>query len=382
MTNLKQLNQLTQSMSKLIGIAILLAMLLLPASTALAGDRQAPDIYGSIKVVKFEDLNGDGVWQSTVEPVIPNWPFTLSQLVNSQWVVVASGVTDLSGHLYFYNLLPGTYQATEGSNIEYHNTTPVSQQTDLVAGQQVILYFGNRLRDVDFGDLPDNYNMTSRAQNGARHQPGAIFLGALTDTELDGVPSPYANSDDLTNLADEDGIVPVANPPNYWTQGQGAVQVTVTGGVGCLFGWVDAWDSNANAPGTDGDFTDSGAGWSEAIIVNLPVNPGTQIVNFALPVGAAKYPVWARFRLVGSFDGDCSFYDANPITTHGFAESGEVEDYYFSFTPTAVSLQSFTAEASGANRNLISLVVVIILAAGLVMGTRLILIRRPRGSQS
>ena len=234
--------------------------------------------------------------------------------------------------------------------------------------------------DLDFGDLSSNYSMTTLAQDGARHLPGDIYLGTLKDAESDGFPSAEANGDDLNNLDDEDGIVPIANAPAYWTQGQGTVQVTVTGGAGCLFAWMDAWDSNTNTPGTDGDFSDSGTGWSEAIIVNEPVSAGTQQVSFALPENAAKYPLWARFRLAPAVEGSCSFYDTNPVTTHGLIENGEVEDYYFNFSPTAVSLQSFTAQATGVNRNMISLAVVVLLAAGMLLGSRILAVRQLHGS--
>ena len=233
--------------------------------------------------------------------------------------------------------------------------------------------------ELDFGDLPDTYQMTTLAQDGARHLPGSVYLGVAVDAETDGMPTANASGDNLVG-ADEDGIVPIANAPAYWTQGQGTVQVTVTGGAGCLFAWMDAWDSNTNAPGTDGDFTDSGTGWSEAIIVNEPVSVGTQQVSFNLPDNAAKYPLWARFRLAPAVQGSCSFYDTNPVTTHGLIENGEVEDYYFNFSPTAVSLQSFTAQAAGINRSMISLAVVLLLAAGMLLGSRILAVRQSRGN--
>ena len=364
-----QLNRFTQGFPKLLGIAVLLALLLTPAASALAVE---PDpTTGSIKVKKFHDLNRDGVYQGG-EPILAGWTFELYMDVNGTWVFQTSGVTP-AGYLYFNNLQPGAYKVVEIPQIEWINSTPLEQTTNLIAGQLVPLYFGNYLRDVDFGDLPNNYNMTTRAQNGARHQPGAIFLGATVDIDADGMPTANASGDNLVG-PDEDGIVVVAPSPPYWTQGTGTIQVTVTGGVGCLYGWMDAWDSTAGAPGTDGDFTDSGTDsggpWSEAILVNVPVNPGTQLVSFALPMDAAKYPLWARFRLAPSFQGDCSYYDANPVTTHGFIEGGEVEDYYFSFNPTAVSLQSFTAQPDGVNRSLVGSFLVLIISAGLLAFSR------------
>jgi hypothetical protein len=374
-----QLDHLQKVLPKLLGMMVLLALLLLPASSALASDVVETGTTGTFKVVKFEDLNGNGIWQPPAELTLANWTFDLFMLVNGQWVFQSSGMTDQLGHLFFYNLQPGTYKAVEQTQNEWTNTTPLEQTGIVVAGQTVIRYFGNQLRPSDFGDLPDNYNMTTRAQNGARHQPGEIYLGAGVDVDSDGMPTANATGDNLVG-ADEDGIVAVANPPDYWTQGQGTVQVTVTGGVGCLFAWVDAWDSAAGAPGTDGDFTDSGPGWSEAILVNQVVNPGTQLVNFALPVDVAKYPLWARFRLAPSFQGDCSYYTANPVMTHGFIEGGEVEDYFFSFTPTAVSLQTFTAQAGGLNLSPIGLAAVLMISVGMLLVSRKLVSRQQSGS--
>ena len=61
--------------------------------------------------------------------------------------------------------------------------------------------------DRDFGDAPDGPYPTLLANNGAYHTiiPN-IFMGALIDPELDGLPDPNALGDDLTNLDDEDGV--------------------------------------------------------------------------------------------------------------------------------------------------------------------------------
>jgi hypothetical protein len=204
----------------------------------------------------------------------------------------------------------------------------------------------------DYGDLPEDpsspaYNITTLVNNGARHIPGDIFLGTSVDMEHDGQPNQLATGDDNNGGDDEDGGVRVANPPEYWTMGQGAVNVTVTGGNACLSAWMDFWNHNLNGglgdPGTDGDFTDVGTGWSEHIINNIPLSTGTTLITFTLPVDAATTPVYARFRLLADADGDgdCSDQDAPQLT--GLVTNGEVEDYVFDFNSTAVSLQNFDA---------------------------------------
>ncbi len=204
---------------------------------------------------------------------------------------------------------------------------------------------------LDYGDLPEgtapyNYSMTTKANNGARHIPGTIYLGNSVDSETDGQPNQLATGDDDTGVDDEDGGVRALSPEK-WVGGEGAVDVTVTGGNACLSAWMDVWNSNSNDVGQDGDFNDSGVtggiSWNENIINNVPLTPGTHTLTFNLPPDAATYNVYSRFRLLADADndGDCSDQAAPQLT--GLAINGEVEDYVFSFDPTAVSLQSFSA---------------------------------------
>ncbi|MBI3194096.1 MAG: hypothetical protein HYZ34_06455, partial [Ignavibacteriae bacterium] len=64
------------------------------------------DSTGGIMGRKFNDLDGDGYWD-TGEPTIPNWPIQLSNGQNT--------TTDIHGNYYFLFLKPGTYTVTEGS---------------------------------------------------------------------------------------------------------------------------------------------------------------------------------------------------------------------------------------------------------------------------
>lgn len=240
------------------------------------------------------------------------------------------------------------------SNLNVHTQVyDGGSQTSAVAGRSIPI----SMVCYDYGDLPEDpstpaYNMTTNANNGARHIPGNIFLGASIDMEHDGLPNQLATGDDNSGDDDEDGGVRIANPPAYWSQGQGAVNVMVTnsgngitgdGGVACLSAWMDFWDHYNGYVGTDGDFTDTGAGWSENVINNMSLAPGTTLITFTLPLDAATYPVYARFRLAADADGDgdCSDQPAPQLT--GLMQNGEVEDYVFNFNSTAVTLQTFKA---------------------------------------
>lgn len=238
--------------------------------------------------------------------------------------------------------------------------------------------FTNTMVDLDFGDLPEgedpyDYNMTTLANNGARHIPGELFLGSSVDDEPDGQPTQLASGDDDNN-DDEDGGVRISVAPDYWKAGHGEVEVTVGGsGDGCFSGWMDIWNSNGyneetglsdGALGADGDFedfgtTDGGVNWSEKIIINEPVTAGN-VYNFTfnLPPDSGTYYMYSRFRLVPeNGDGECSTDTAAPTAVngtevvvvddtpdlYGLVTNGEVEDYVFLFQSTAVSLKDFTA---------------------------------------
>ncbi len=201
---------------------------------------------------------------------------------------------------------------------------------------------------ADFGDLPPVYNNTNyrtvaeRKDDGARHcVGGTLRLGILVDAESDGQESANVTGDDSAGLPDEDGVAQVGN----WNDLTGDVDVTVTGGLGCLSAWLDYWDGASLGP--DGDFDDTG----EYIIINQPVDSAsTQPLSFSfpLPAGTTGNTLYARFRLVPDADADGACSDQTAIGYRGSASGGEVEDYAWSI-PTVVDLARFEAVAIDAN---------------------------------
>ena len=155
----------------------------------------------------------------------------------------------------------------------------------------------------DFGDLPDNYGTTLVA-DGARHEAVGPTLGALRDTEGDGLPTVDASGDDTSGSADEDGVT-------FGTIQVGQLDATVTVNVqnAPSGAKLDAWiDFNG-----DGSF--GGAG--EQIADTLDVAAGDKVIEFDVPSWADSGQVYARFRL--STTGD--------LAPRGEAVDGEVEDY-------------------------------------------------------
>lgn len=166
---------------------------------------------------------------------------------------------------------------------------------------------------VDFGDAWDSPVAlgypTLLINNGARHRmaPG-VFLGNIVDTEGDGQPTLNADGDDLNPPAgadDEDGVI----LPPVLVAGS-VVQVQVLASVP---GFLNAWvDFNAN-----GTWVDPGEHW----VVNLPLNPGTNMIVAPVPhypatVGGGPHSRW-RFT---------TYLPPVPAFT-GLEMDGEVEDY-------------------------------------------------------
>ena len=164
----------------------------------------------------------------------------------------------------------------------------------------------------DFGDAPDISNGTGAGDyqtffvnGGPRHNISGPRLGALADSEADGLQSLLATGDDLDNSSDEDGVS--FNP--LLIGRTSSADVTVTGENG----QVDAWiDFNQN-----GVFTDPG----EQIITNQPVmNGNTKNFSINVPATATLGRTIARFRVSRT----------GGLGPNGAAlnsEGGEVEDY-------------------------------------------------------
>ncbi|MGI0026216.1 MAG: SdrD B-like domain-containing protein [Nitrosopumilaceae archaeon] len=114
--------------------------LLLAPSQNLTGVNfgNTPSIPGSISGIKFNDTNGDGIWNSTTEDGIPNVIITLRDLNRT--------LTDENGNYSFTNLPPGNYTVSETLPQGTISTTPLFQQIQLGPGDNVV--------NVNFGNTP------------------------------------------------------------------------------------------------------------------------------------------------------------------------------------------------------------------------------------
>jgi hypothetical protein len=98
-----------------------------------------PSDTGILQIFKFNDLNGDGVYDPPEETPVANWHYTITGSDYNE-----SGSTDDFGLLTLEGLVPGNYIVTETVKPGWTVTTANPQTGMVVADGVKILAFGNR----------------------------------------------------------------------------------------------------------------------------------------------------------------------------------------------------------------------------------------------
>lgn len=244
-------------------------------------------------------------------------------------ILIGTIFTNSSGQYSFDNLADGDYRVIADKNAYsvqgLTTTTPTSYSGVSVSGGSTAQRDFGFVSAMDFGDLPAAYaGINLVANNGARHivpSSGAVYLGSAPNTEGEAKVSDNAAGDT------DEGVVVVGKWGNGFNGGTVGVTVEGCSGTCYISAWID-WNS-------DGDFNDAG----EAILIDRAVANGSQNISFNVPAGtfgSTAKTFNTRFRLY-------------PTSTNGTARpsglvyNGEVEDYQWSFAPTAVQLSAFEA---------------------------------------
>lgn len=189
---------------------------------------------------------------------------------------------------------------------------------------------GTANKAVDFSDLGNSADVAWHEEPVAGR---TLWLGSLVDNDANALRGTDNTTDDGATLT------------SRWVSGQLAtIDVAVTGSAGFLTAWVD-WDDD----GFDaGDIITNQA---QAVV------PGTNVVSFTVP-NEPTYKtgdtVQVRFRLALN----------NTVTVDGLMSDGEVEDYVFDFTPTAVFLSSFSVQTPTAALGLVILFGLLLIMLG------------------
>ena len=281
---------------------------------------------------------------------------------NDNWdpgepIVQLKSTTTNSSGLYTFGSLPAGDYVVSVSNTTfsgmtrkyeadstYNGWTPVTISTAPVDTRDFGFY-----ALMDCGDLPASFNYrTTLSVEGPCHvntsgnlKPG-IYLGSNWDGESDGQgeTTVIADGDDQTN-SDEDGITLTSwqnwRPGNQDRQ----LEANVVGSNAYLAGWFD-WNR-------DGNFiTDSGAYDAGEYVYFGAVNSGNNTLTVDIPSCSAPNCFWDgayvylyyRFRV---------YKGSSPppvVAPTGLVVDGEVEDYYNTNNPTAITLADFSATSS------------------------------------
>lgn len=192
----------------------------------------------------------------------------------------------------------------------------------------------------DRGDLPDTYS-TLNASNGPAHEfvlINEVYMGLLRDPELDGQPTMSATGDDADGISDEDGV---HLGSQYWTNGNTVnIHISVLGSapsadVGM---WLD-WDVNGTFECSEFyQFTDLTVGSTNTVQVTVPDEETYTVGD----------PVHMRVRI---FDDESNAPGGSLDCTDfvGLVTNGEVEDYVWPFSPTAIFLKDVSAKPAMGN---------------------------------
>ncbi len=187
---------------------------------------------------------------------------------------------------------------------------------------------------LDYGDLPASYNITRLGDNGSRHVIGSLRLGAQVEADPDGQESSDASGD-----TGDDGVT--RDMHDNWTNGATVdvyldLQGSTASGQADVGMWID-WNG-------DGDFTDADEFFSYSGLTVGSVNT----VQVTVP-GSSEYTVghdlFVRVRAFDPANLPGGSLDSGDYV--GLASNGEVEDYFWRFGPTAVTLEVLQAVSGG-----------------------------------
>ncbi|MEM8864420.1 MAG: S8 family serine peptidase [Planctomycetota bacterium] len=291
---------------------------------------------GRVQGVVFEDVNADGIRQST-EFGLPNTVVYVDLNGNfTRDVDEPSALTNQFGVYDLSDIDPGDISIRVEAELPFSQVSPGGTGSIFIEllpdGLTTGVNFGVRnLATRDFGDLAAF--PTFEADGGAWHEikPG-LFLGLNIDGEIDGQPNVLGLGDDIDGGPnDDDGVTLIdASGDGLISPGEVINFQFLVNGVGQS---INAWiDFNG-----DGDWNDAG----EHVFVDASVVDGintTGGANVELPTivapanTATDKAIAARFRLGGA-----------GLTAFGGADSGEVEDYLYN-TANDASLVSVAGD--------------------------------------
>lgn len=163
---------------------------------------------GSISGLKFDDLNGNGVWNAG-EPTLERWSIFIDENDNGLYDAGEYlSITDENGVYYFMNLQPSAYSVFEVLQDTWVQTLSPADPINLTAGANLI--------DQNFGNFKNNtvsgYKWNDIDGNGQKGQNESNLSGWTINLYNDGLDDDSL-FDDLvqTDVTDQDGNYSFSN---------------------------------------------------------------------------------------------------------------------------------------------------------------------------
>lgn len=274
-----------------------------------------PPAQSLIAGIKFNDLDGDGLWESADgETGLPNWTIWLD--IDNDGTPDQTTQTDSQGHFEFPGLSPGTYTVGEEPQPGWIQTTPQTPGTLSVTTANEpfptahFLFFGNHLEQGrDYGDAPSPYPEAS-------HELGGPWLGNTPpDAEAGTQAIPPGFGDDHNGVDDEDGGVVLLSDLVVGQSTGVAFNLSGLDPYWSFAAWIDL--------NRDGDWDDP----DEQIMAGGkgPSWWATMPASFLIPSWARPGTTYLRVRIVRIDDEDVM--TGLTMSSSGPGGPGEVEDY-------------------------------------------------------
>jgi hypothetical protein len=115
-----------------------------PMFSASSGIMEVTAVASSVSGYKFNDLDGDGVWDQPDEPSLAGW--TIALLHADSLNPTRTEITNSNGEYFFANVADGSYSVYENQQSGWTLTVPSGGQYAITVGG------GNSFTNLNFGN--------------------------------------------------------------------------------------------------------------------------------------------------------------------------------------------------------------------------------------